>query len=104
MKEHLEGRFYEIDCVFPVREGGRKRRRLREAIERIRAEAEDAVLQGYNHLILTDERISGDLAADADDPGDGRRALAISCAAACAPTPRSTCARRNASTRIISPC
>jgi len=59
MKDHLEGRFYEIDCVFPPTSTGA----LQQAIERIRAEAEDAVLQGYGHLILTDERISSDLAA-----------------------------------------
>jgi glutamate synthase (NADPH/NADH) large chain len=58
MKDHLEGRFYEIDCVFPLKAGA-----LQQAIDRIRTEAEEAVLQGYNHLILTDERISADLAA-----------------------------------------
>jgi glutamate synthase (NADPH/NADH) large chain len=63
MKEHLEGRFYEIDCVFPVRNGKPHEGALRGAIERVRTEAEDAVRQGYNHLILTDERISRDLAA-----------------------------------------
>ncbi|MGO8712348.1 MAG: glutamate synthase large subunit [Rhizomicrobium sp.] len=63
MKEHLEGRFYEIDCVFPLRNGVPHEGALREAIERVRAEAEDAVREGYNHLILTDERISSDLAA-----------------------------------------
>ncbi len=63
MKEHLEGRFYEIDCVFPLSDGRPKPGALRAAVERIRAEAEDAVRQGYNHLILTDERISRDMAA-----------------------------------------
>jgi glutamate synthase (NADPH) large chain len=63
MKDHLEGRFYEIDCVFPVRDGVPQENALREAIERVRAEAEDAVREGYSHLILTDERISRDLAA-----------------------------------------
>jgi glutamate synthase (NADPH/NADH) large chain len=63
MKEHLEGRFYEIDCVFPVRGGKPQEGALKHAIDRVRAEAEDAVRQGYNHLILTDERISSDLAA-----------------------------------------
>jgi glutamate synthase (NADPH/NADH) large chain len=59
MKDHLEGRFYEIDCVFQAGKDGA----LQAAIQRIRGEAEDAVRQGYNHLILTDERIAGDLAA-----------------------------------------
>ncbi len=63
MKEHLEGRFYEIDCVFAVRHGGPQEGALQLAIERIRTEAEEAVLQGYSHLILTDERIASDLAA-----------------------------------------
>ncbi|HET7335890.1 MAG TPA: glutamate synthase large subunit [Rhizomicrobium sp.] len=63
MKEHLEGNFYEIDCVFRVRDGKSQTGALRDAIARIRAEAEDAVRQGYNHLVLTDERIDHDLAA-----------------------------------------
>ncbi len=64
MKEHLEGRFYEIDCVFEVRDGKPKdATALARALERIKNDAEDAVLQGYNHLILTDERTSADLAA-----------------------------------------
>jgi glutamate synthase (NADPH/NADH) large chain len=64
MKDHLEGRFYEIDCVFPVRDGKPKdEAALARALDRIRNDAEEAVLQGYNHLILTDERISADLAA-----------------------------------------
>ncbi len=63
MKEHLEGRFYEIDCVFAVKDGGPHEGALAAAIDRIRSEAEEAVLQGYNHLILTDERLTPDLAA-----------------------------------------
>ncbi|HEX4296188.1 MAG TPA: glutamate synthase large subunit [Rhizomicrobium sp.] len=63
MKDHLEGRFYEIDCVFQVAGDKAKQGALAQAIERIRVEAEDAVRQGYNHLVLTDERISSDLAA-----------------------------------------
>src|SRR5580692_9235791 len=62
MKDHLEGRFYEIDCVFRVKDGEPKEGALRQAIERVRAEAEDAVREGYNHLILTDERVDRDLA------------------------------------------
>jgi glutamate synthase (NADPH) large chain len=58
MKSHLEGRFYEIDCVFPVETETSKPGALRAALDHIRMEAEDAVRQGYSHLILTDERIS----------------------------------------------
>src|SRR6201996_6021900 len=64
MKDHLEGRFYEIDCVFEVRDGKPKDAgALARALERIKNDAEDAVRQGYNHLILTDERTSAELAA-----------------------------------------
>jgi glutamate synthase (NADPH/NADH) large chain len=63
LKDHLEGRFYEIDCVFEVREGKPKDGALSAAIDRIRLEAEDAVRQGYAHLILTDERIADGFAA-----------------------------------------
>ena len=62
LKQHLEGRFYEIDCVFDVHEGTTKEGLLASALERIRNEAEDAVRQGYAHLILTDERVSRELA------------------------------------------
>jgi glutamate synthase (NADPH) large chain len=59
MKNHLEGRFFEIDCLFdPKRDGS-----LAEAVTRIRQEAEDAVRQGYGHLILTDERMDETRAA-----------------------------------------
>lgn len=44
-----------IDCTFDV-EGGEGA--LREAIERIRREAEDAVREGRGHLFLSDEKIS----------------------------------------------
>ena len=63
MKDHLEGRFFEIDCVFPLQNGVPQEGALRGAIDRILAEAEDAVREGYNHLILTDERIGVDSAA-----------------------------------------
>jgi glutamate synthase (NADPH/NADH) large chain len=57
MKEQLEGQFYEIDCLFEVENGEAADGALAAALDGIRAEAEDAVRQGYTHLILTDERI-----------------------------------------------
>jgi glutamate synthase (NADPH/NADH) large chain len=64
MRHHLEGRFYEIDCVFPVHGGEpADSHALSRALDRVREEAEDAVRKGYDHLILTDERTSRDLAA-----------------------------------------
>jgi glutamate synthase (NADPH/NADH) large chain len=56
IRDHLEGRFFEIDCLFPVDAGIDPGTALKDAIAHIRAEAENAVKQGYNHLILTDER------------------------------------------------
>ncbi|MBK5947076.1 glutamate synthase large subunit [Rhodobacter veldkampii DSM 11550] len=41
-----------IDCTFPA---GAGQEALREGLARIRAEAEDAVRSGANHLVLTDE-------------------------------------------------
>ncbi len=46
MKDHLEGRFYEIDCVFHVGHGKAKDGALLAAIERVRVEAEDARAAG----------------------------------------------------------
>ncbi|HRK70067.1 MAG TPA: glutamate synthase large subunit [Micropepsaceae bacterium] len=58
MKQHLEGRFYEIDCVFDLEAPGKADpNAMRDALNRIRADAEDAVRSGFTHLILTDERI-----------------------------------------------
>jgi glutamate synthase (NADPH/NADH) large chain len=51
MVGHFGDAVAEIDCTFPV---GSKADSLRLALEKIRAEAEDAVRAGANHLILTD--------------------------------------------------
>ncbi|MFC4346489.1 glutamate synthase large subunit [Kordiimonas lipolytica] len=48
-----------IDCTFDARGGDGA---LREALDRIRREAEDAVREGRGHLFLTDEAISADRA------------------------------------------
>jgi glutamate synthase (NADPH) large chain len=62
MKDHLIGRFYEIDCVFEVGLDGAKDGSLKSALDRICKEAEEAVASGYSHLILTDERVGPGIA------------------------------------------
>ncbi len=42
----------ELDCTFPAGEGGSA---LRDGLERIRAEAEEAVRSGAGHIVLTDQ-------------------------------------------------
>ncbi len=62
MKEHLIGRFYEIDCVFDIGAEGGRDGALKAALDRICKEAEEAVASGYSHLILTDERVGPGIA------------------------------------------
>ncbi|KAA9006684.1 glutamate synthase large subunit [Histidinibacterium aquaticum] len=50
----------EIDCTFPL--GGGKNA-LRDGLDRIRAEAEDAVRSGAGHIILTDQHANEDMVA-----------------------------------------
>ncbi|MFC3675401.1 glutamate synthase large subunit [Ferrovibrio xuzhouensis] len=50
----------KIDCTFPVAAGEGA---LRDALKRIRAEAENAVRGGAGHIVLTDEAIGPDQAA-----------------------------------------
>ncbi|MCL7465456.1 glutamate synthase large subunit [Phaeovulum sp. NW3] len=49
-----------IDCTFPA---GADQEALREGLERIRAEAEDAVRSGAGHLVLTDQHQGADRVA-----------------------------------------
>ena len=63
MKEHLKDRFYEIDCTFEVRDGAADAGALKTALDKICAQAEEAVRSGYAHLILTDERVGPTMAA-----------------------------------------
>ncbi|MDN5788725.1 glutamate synthase large subunit, partial [Pseudorhodobacter sp.] len=50
MMEHFGPTVSVIDCTFPIGPDA-----LRHGLERIRAEAEDAVRSGAGHLVLTDE-------------------------------------------------
>ncbi|MFO6465063.1 glutamate synthase large subunit [Jannaschia sp. KMU-145] len=56
MFEHFEDSVTTIDCTFPA---GGAANALRDGLERIRAEAEDAVRSGAGHIVLTD-RFQGD--------------------------------------------
>ncbi len=55
LREHFGKTAQIIDCTFEVKGGASS---LRENIERIRFEAENAVLEGRCHLFLSDENIS----------------------------------------------
>ncbi|WP_417262360.1 glutamate synthase large subunit [Celeribacter sp.] len=52
LKTHFNAPMTEIDCTFPV-DGGPNA--LRKGLDRIRAEAEEAVRSGGGHIILTDQ-------------------------------------------------
>ncbi len=62
IRDHLSGKFKEIDCLFPITRGMTEGEALEQAIAHIRSAAEQAVKDGFSHLILTDERISPDRA------------------------------------------
>jgi len=51
----LEGAVTEIDCTFAAGKGA-----LRDGLERIRAEAEDAVRSGSGHIVLADCNVGDD--------------------------------------------
>ncbi|WP_460273042.1 glutamate synthase large subunit [Celeribacter sp. ULVN23_4] len=53
LKGHFNAPMTEIDCTFPV-DGGPNA--LREGLDRIRAEAEEAVRSGGGHIILSDKK------------------------------------------------
>jgi glutamate synthase (NADPH/NADH) large chain len=57
MVEAFGEHYRVIDCTFPA---GAPRGALREALQRIRAEAEEAVRAGAAHLLLTDEGVDED--------------------------------------------
>ncbi len=60
LRDHFGELACDIDCTFEVAAGPDG---LREALNRIRAEAEDAVRAGHSHIFLTDENISESRAA-----------------------------------------
>ena len=90
-----------VDCTFNP-EGGDNA--LRDAVQPIRRQAEDAVRGGAVHIILSDETSGPGARGDPDDPRHRRRCIPICCASSCAPSPPSICARANAWTCIISAC
>ena len=51
LKRHFDSELVEIDCSFNKNGSANA---LRQGLERIRAEAEDAVRSGFGHLVLTD--------------------------------------------------
>ncbi|MEM9476751.1 MAG: glutamate synthase large subunit [Pseudomonadota bacterium] len=60
MVEAFNAAMVEIDCTFPVGAGSRA---LLDGLERIRAEAEDAVRSGAGHIVLTDHHQGADKVA-----------------------------------------
>ncbi|OUD09622.1 glutamate synthase large subunit [Marivivens niveibacter] len=60
MVEHFGDSVVTIDCTFPA---GSDQEALRAGLERVRAEAEDAVRSGAGHIILTDENQGDDKVA-----------------------------------------
>jgi glutamate synthase (NADPH/NADH) large chain len=53
LMRQFHGDLVEIDCTFEAGEGA-----LKAGLERIRAEAEDAVRSGAGHLVLTDQHLN----------------------------------------------
>lgn len=60
MMRQFGGNVGVIDCTFPASTGPES---LRDGLERIRHEAEDAVRSGANHIVLTDEHQGSDKVA-----------------------------------------
>ena len=60
LRNHFNAEMVEIDCTFPATG---ERGALREALNRIRQEAEDAVRSGGGHIILTDQHQGPDKVA-----------------------------------------
>jgi len=58
--ENFNAKVTEIDCTFPANGGPNA---LKDALARVRAEAEDAVRSGAGHLVLTDQNQGADKVA-----------------------------------------
>jgi glutamate synthase (NADPH/NADH) large chain len=97
MRKYMGDTAARIDCTFDPR-GGLDA--MRQSFERICKEAEDAVRGGCLHIVLTDANIGPDRAALPMILAAGAVHSTL-CASRCAPSPRSTCARANASTCTI---
>lgn len=98
--EHLGDRVVWIDCTFDASAAPGC---LTEAIERIRAQAEETVRGGATHLILTDEHVSQERAPIPMILAAGG-VHSTWCASGSGPSPRSTCAPPSASTCTTSRC
>ncbi|MCP1337196.1 glutamate synthase large subunit [Futiania mangrovi] len=59
MREIMGEHVYEIDCTFAPADGDEA---LKDALDAIRADAEDAVRRGFQHIVLTDEKSGADRA------------------------------------------
>jgi len=61
MKAYFGETAYELDCTLKLDEGETlDENALRDGLEQLKLDAEDAVRQGYSHLILTDEKCGPD--------------------------------------------
>ena len=59
LQGYLIGGVKEIYCTFPIQDSSLG---MQEALESIRKQAEEAVTEGYSHIVLTDKNISPDRA------------------------------------------
>jgi glutamate synthase (NADPH/NADH) large chain len=64
MRAHMGSTAYDIDCTFELPPAGTEAgdQALREALDRIQQEAEDAVRGGCEHVILSDKTVAEDRA------------------------------------------
>ncbi len=58
LQNHVKGRATSIDCTYPIEDARAGKPALRDALDRVRREADDAVRGGSEHVVLTDEAAS----------------------------------------------